>query len=329
MSQPIDRIQRVPIREVWSHEARDFSAWLSSNLDLLSEALGRQLSLQDTEVSAGDFRVDVVAEDSDGDIVIIENQLEPSNHDHLGKLVTYLASLGAKTAVWIVAEPRPEHTTAVAWLNQSTEADFFLLKAEAIRIAGSPAALLLTRIVGPSEVAKAVGQTKREFAEREHERHAFWTDLLQLASTVWQEHPHANVTANTDTWLAAGAGIASGIAYKYTVTQNECGVMLYIDLGPGREVATKAAFDALIARRESVEAAFGGPLDWQRLDDRRASAISHALPAAGGYKLPREGWPKTHRLMIDAMSRLVKSVSPFAAMLREVAKQTPATASEV
>ncbi len=113
--------------QVWKHEARDFTKWLQDNIEILNEVLDLSLSSAESERSAGDFSVDLVAEDESGNPVIIENQLEKSNHDHLGKLITYLVAIGARTAIWIVADPRPEHVSAISWLNESPAADFYLL----------------------------------------------------------------------------------------------------------------------------------------------------------------------------------------------------------
>src|SRR5712691_2992223 len=115
----IQKIARIPLREAFKHEAYDFTTWLQDNLDVLNECIDLTLSNAEREAAAGDFSVDLVAEDESGNKVIIENQLERSNHDHLGKLVTYLVAAEARVAIWIVAEPRPEHASAITWLNES------------------------------------------------------------------------------------------------------------------------------------------------------------------------------------------------------------------
>src|SRR5690606_8066214 len=115
----------------------------------------------------------LVAEDEDGNPVIIENQLGKSDHDHLGKLITYVTAFDAKTGIWIVADPRPEHVNAISWLNQSTSATFYLVKVEAVRVQApgsdqvSPPAPLLTLIVGPDETSKEIGEKKKELADRD------------------------------------------------------------------------------------------------------------------------------------------------------------------
>ena len=109
----IGKIESVPLREIWKREAYDFTSWLQDNIDVLNDALGLSLSNPEREQSAGSFNVDLVAEDENGNPVIIENQLEKSDHNHLGKLITYLIAIGAKTVIWIVADPRPEHVGAI------------------------------------------------------------------------------------------------------------------------------------------------------------------------------------------------------------------------
>ena len=169
----IGKIERVPLRDVWKHEALDLTTWLQDNIDVLNEAIDLNLSNPEREQSAGSFNIDIVAEDEAGNPVIIENQLEKSDHDHLGKLITYLVAIGAKTAIWIVSDPRPEHLASISWLNESSSANFYLLKLEAIRIGDSPPAPLLTVIVGPSEEGKEVGRAKKEMAERYQIRERF------------------------------------------------------------------------------------------------------------------------------------------------------------
>lgn len=135
---PIGKLQRVALREVWKHEAADFTQWLQDNIDVLNNALDLNLVNVDRERDTGDFSIDLVAEDDGGGTVIIENQLEKSNHDHLGKLITYLTGMSARAAIWIVSDPRPEHVAAVAWLNESSSAAFYMVKVEAVQIGDSP-----------------------------------------------------------------------------------------------------------------------------------------------------------------------------------------------
>lgn len=194
------------------------------------------------EQAAGNFSVDLVARDSSGDPVVIENQLEKSNHDHLGKLLTYLVAFEAKTAIWIVSEPRPEHVSTIAWLNESSSASFYLLKVEAIKIADSPPAPLLTLVVGPSEEGREVGK-KKELAEQDTTMLKFWTQLLDRARD--RTPLHAATSPKPSNWLIDTTGVG-GLTYGYVVRKNGARVELYIDRG-GDAAENKAVFDALAA----------------------------------------------------------------------------------
>src|SRR5215208_5803269 len=255
----VGKIQRVPLREVWKHEALNFTTWLRDNIDVLSDALNLSLINPEREQAAGDFSVDLVAEDESGDPVIVENQLEKSDHDHLGKLLTYLVAIGAKTAVWIVSEPRPEHVSTISWLNESSPASFYLVKVEAIRIGDSPAAALLTEVVGPSEESRELGETKKELAERYTLRRRFWTELLKKAAS--RIALHSSISPSRYNWIGTSAGI-SGLGFNYSVRQHDAGVELYIDRGKETSAENERIFDQLLAARESIEEVFGEPLDW-------------------------------------------------------------------
>jgi len=201
----IGKIEKVPLRSIWKHE-------------VISQAVGFELLNVEREQSTGNFNVDLVAEDSSGHTIIIENQLEKSDHDHLGKIITCLSSFDAQVAVWIVAEPRPEHIGAVSWLNESTSAKFYLLKVEGLRIGESAPAPLLTLIVGPSEAIENAGKTKREKKERHELRKQFWTVVLEKSKA---KHLLFNAISPSDaTYLSAGAG-KSGISFQCILTKEK------------------------------------------------------------------------------------------------------------
>lgn len=305
------KIERVPLRKVWKHEAYDFSQWLQDNIDVLSEVLDIELTAPEREQPAGTFSVDVVAEDTSGNLIIIENQLEKSNHDHLGKLITYLVAMGAKAAIWIVSEPRPEHVSAITWLNESSAASFYLLKLEAITIGESEPAPLLTLIVGPSEESREVGKAKKELAERHVIRYEFWAQLIGKART--QTKLHANISPSRGNWISAGAG-KYGLGFGYVIRQHSGQVELYIDRGRDAEDENKSIFDSLYQNREAIENTFGEPLDWQRLDGKRACRIRKEI-TAGGYR-DNEKLSGIQDDMIDKMIRLSKALKPFIAKLK-------------
>jgi hypothetical protein len=308
-TEQIGKLKRVPLREVWKHEAYDFTQWLQQNIDVLNDALDLNLVNVDREQAAGQFSIDLVAEDEGGGTVIIENQLEKSNHDHLGKLITYLTGMGAKAAIWIVSDPRPEHVAAVAWLNESSSAAFYMVKVEGVRIGDSKAAPLLTLIVGPSKETQEVGKTKKELAERYGIRKRWWTQLVKRSAKVSKLHAH--ITPGEYSWIGTSSGI-SGLNFNYVVNQDASSAELYIDRGEAEE--NKSMFDQLNANQAAVGKAFGGPLSWERLETKRACRIRFTLE--GGYRSPEEEWPAIQDKVINAMNRLEQALRPYLKQLK-------------
>ncbi len=308
----IGRLQRVPLREVWRHEAYDFTQWLQENLEALSEELDLQLVNAEREQRAGTFSVDLVAEDEAGGKVIIENQLAKSDHDHLGKVLTYLVLMEARAAVWVVSSPRPEHVAAITWLNESSSANFYMVKLEAVQIGDSQPAPLFTLIVGPSEEAKEVGFAKKEFAERYAIRKRWWSQLIDRSTT--KNKLHAHITPGEYSWIGTSSGVR-GLGLNYVVTQTECGAELYIDRGKGCDDENAAIFDALEINKSAIEGSFKGALSWQRLESRRACRIKYTNKS-GGYRSAESAWPDLHDDVIDAMARLETALRPFLAKLK-------------
>ncbi len=309
MIDQIGRLERVPLREVWKHEAYDFTQWLQENVDVLNAAINLTLVNIEREQAAGTFSIDLVAEDEGGAKVIIENQLEKSNHDHLGKLITYLTALNARAAIWIVADPRPEHVAAISWLNDSSSAAFYLVKVEAVRIGASPPAPLLTVIVAPSEEKSEVAATNKEFAERYEIRQRWWTKLIEQPAAEL----HAHLTPGLYSWIGVSSGYR-GLNYNYVVTQDECGAELYIDRGKGAEEENKFIFDQLASHKAEIDNAFGSPLNWERLDAKRASRIRANL--RGGYRSPEDEWGSIQLSLAQTMSRLEQALRPFLKSLK-------------
>ena len=302
----IGRLRRVSLREVWPHEARDFTPWLAENIDVLNNAIDLSLSIVEREQAAGDFSVDLVAEDESGNPVIIENQLERSNHDHLGKLITYLTQIGATAAIWIVADPRPEHISAISWLNESSSASFYLLKLEAVRIEDSPPAPVLTLIVGSSEESQEAGETKKEFTERHILRHRFWTQLLERAQK--KTSLHVNTLPNNSNCIKTSTGNGE-FYFRYLVQRHTSDIELYIDRGKDADSENEKIFDTLEKAKRKTEETFGEPLEWQRLEGQRSCRIGKRF-SLGGYRDDEDKWQEIQDTTIDAMIRLEKAFRP-------------------
>jgi len=309
----IEKITRVPLREIWKHEAFDFTAWLCENIDVLNEILGIELSNAETEQSAGNFNVDIKTDDESGNTVIIENQLEKSNHDHLGKLITYLAAFEAKKAIWIVAEPRQEHINAISWLNEGdNNCDFYLLKIGGIKIGDSYPAPLITKIVGPSVETKQVGKIKKEDSERHRLRLKFWTLLLEKAK---QKHNLFNsISPSKDTWIGASAG-KGGISYTYWVTKHGVRVELRIDRGKDSEEENLNIFNQLKSQKENIENKFCDTLNWDESEGNRMCAIRKQLEL-GGYRNDENEWDKIVENAIDNMTRLEQATKELVRKLK-------------
>jgi len=307
----IGKIKRVPLRDVWKHEALDFTTWLEKNIDVINDILDLNLSGAERERSAGKFSVDLVAEDETSNPVIIENQLEKSNHDHLGKIITYLTALEAKIAIWIVADPRPEHIRAISWLNESSTASFYLLKIEAIQIEDSAPAPLLTLIVGPSEEARDVGKTKKYLAERYTIRYNWWSQFLEYAKT--KTKLHANISPNKYSWLGTSAG-KRGLGLNYSVTKTDSKIELYIDRGKDSDEENKAIFNSFYKTKDQIEKIFDGHLEWQSLEGKRACRIMKQIK--GGYQSSEEKWLEIHKRMVDRMIQLDEALKPYIQRLK-------------
>lgn len=304
----IGKLKKVPLREIWQNEARDFTKWLADNIDTLNEVLETNFAVEGTERNVGDFFLDIVAEDPEGGRVIVENQLEKTDHDHLGKVLTYLTNLDAKTAVWISSNPREEHIKTINWLNENTPDDvaFYLVKVEAVRIGESPAAPLFSIVAEPTQITKEIGREKKEYAERHHLRKEFWTQLLERAKS--KTPLHSNITPPIYHWIGTGAG-KSGIGYNYAITGEMGNAEVYLDRGKEYPTLNKERFDQLFAHKDEIEKAFGAPLSWERLDKKRASRIAFRFPGLG--LRTKEQWPELQDKMIDAMIRLEKAIGPY------------------
>lgn len=297
----VSRLKRVSLREIWSNEEGDFTPWMENNLDILGEALGIELSVVEREKKAGTFEADLLAEDSDSNPVIIENQFGKSDHDHLGKTITYLTQLNAKTVIWICEDPRPEHVTAFTWLNETTPDDisFYLVKLEAFQIENSPPAPHFVVLSRPSSAIKAIGATKKEFAERHKKRHEFWEGLLDKSKA--KTDLFANIKPSKENWIGTSARVGiTGLYYNYVILMRSSRVELYIDTG--NKDKNKAIFDQLYSKREEMERRVGGKIEWQRLEEKRACRIAVLVSNRTGLK-DEDKWDRIQNDMVESMMR--------------------------
>ncbi|MBN2103501.1 DUF4268 domain-containing protein [bacterium] len=302
----ISKIERLRIKDIWKNEAYDFTPWLRDNIDTLNEILDTSLSNAESEQRVGSFSVDLIAEDESGNPIIIENQFGKSDHDHLGKLLTYSSFIEAKGAIWIVENPRPEHIKAITWLNEETAFPFYLIKVEAIKIDDSDPAPLFTLIVGPSEESRDVGEIKKDIAERYGIRKKFWTELLNKAKG--KTKLHANISPGQYNWVGTSSG-KRGLNYNYTVRQHSSTVELYIDRGTDSDEENLDIYNKLLENKKEIESEFGADLLWESLENRRACRISKTINI-GGYK-DDDKWENIQEEMIDTMIKFEKALKPY------------------
>jgi len=290
------------LREVWKDEAKDFTPWLVDNIDVLGEVLGLTFVSAEREQRAGDFSVDITAQEEKSERkFIIENQLGKSDHDHLGKVVTYLAYLEAKAAVWIVGEPRPEHVTAISKLNEGI-ADFYLVKLEAVNIEESPPAALFTLITGPSIQAKEKGERQREESAQEEACREFWSKLLDYAKNKTELHS----SISPGRWPYVGTKIRSEIDLKYYVRKKDTRIGIEIDQGPGSDEKNRIIFDQLKLRQESIEEVFEDSLVWEAKEGTRRCRVFYDI--TGGGWADQDKWEGIHEQMVEAMIRFHRAL---------------------
>lgn len=268
----IGKLEEVDIRELWKHEQYDFSEWLykKENIENLNDILGLTLVDISKETYVGSYRCDLFAKDETTGIkVIIENQLEMSNHDHLGKIITYASGLDAKVVVWIVKEAREEHRSAIEWLNNNTNSNinFFLIEIHAYKIGNSDNAPMFQVIEQPNDFIKNNKSINSNdtMNKSQSQRLEFWNQFNNVL--VERGKPFNVRKATTDHWYNVAIGTSDAhIDITLVNKDSVIGVELYI-------TDNKEFFDKLYQRKDEIENDLGFKLDWRRLNNSKASRI--------------------------------------------------------
>ncbi len=268
----IGKLEEVDIRELWKHEQYDFSEWLSKkeNIENLNDILGLTLVDISKETYVGSYRCDLFAKDETTGIkVIIENQLEMSNHDHLGKIITYASGLDAKVVVWIVKEAREEHRSAIEWLNNNTNSNinFFLIEIHAYKIGNSDNAPMFQVIEQPNDFIKNNKSINSNdtMNKSQSQRLEFWNQFNNVL--IERGKPFNVRKATTDHWYNVAIGTSDAhIDITLVNKDSVIGVELYI-------TDNKELFDKLYQKKAEIENDLGFKLDWRRLNNSKASRI--------------------------------------------------------
>lgn len=271
----LGRLSPVDPRSVWANEAHDFTPWLERNLDVLTDALGIEgiVSVR-REVPVGGFSLDLLGEDSHGRLIAVENQLDGSDHSHLGQLLVYAAGLGASVVVWVAPRLREEHRAVLDWLNDhtDTDVDFFGVELGVVRIGDSPPAPVFNVVAQPNDWGKATRQIGQGNDLRSR-RQAFYAAVFER---IAEAMPTFRVPKpSTENWSAFRSGPFGNYGLVFAA-QGVFRVEIYLDSTDPD--LPKQIFDRLHARRTELEARLGS-LDWERIDGRRACRISVQRPA--------------------------------------------------
>ena len=299
----IQKIQKVPLREIWNKEDKDFTKWLEENIDYLNEVIGFDITVLSREEKVGPFKVDLYGEDNFGNKVIIENQLEKTDHGHLGQIITYLVNLEANTAIWITKEPTEEHIKVIDWLNEITPDDmsFYLIKLEAIKIGDhSAAAPLFTVIKRPTTEKKQIGSERKEYAQRHVFREKFWNQFLLEVNK--KNSLFKNISPSTDSWIGIGVG-KGGINLNLVVSKKYARPEIYINRGD--KETNKEIFDYFYKLKAKIEKDFGNKLVWEKMEDNVTSRIKYQLDDVNIFD--EEDWPKMIEFLIDSSARMYKA----------------------
>ena len=267
----LGKIVDVPLKELWPGEATHFTPWLGDNLALLSDQLGMELELEQTEAGAGDFSADIVAKDvSTNRRVVIENQFGLTDHRHLGQILTYSSVLNASVVVWIAETIRQEHKQAIDFSNQNLRQGLkiYAIEATVIRIDDSKPAFRLEVVCAPTEALTPKEGPDSDTGERYR---SFFQSLLDELRT---QHKFTNArTGQAQNWYAFTSEDSKVFKYSTSFTRGaKVKAEVYIDTAD--KAKNEALFDWLSSRTDEIEAKFGEKLSWEKLDAARACRIA-------------------------------------------------------
>ena len=308
----IGTLEQVPVRSVWPKEAGDFTPWLAENVELMSDALGMELELEGKEVSVGGYSADLVFRDlTSGALVVVENMYGSTDHDHLGKLITYAAGLDASHAVLLTETFRAEHRSALTWLNSiSTEGcGFFGLSLEVWRIGNSIPAPRLRVDVQPDDWSKSVRVTKDlQDSERDTLYRQFWAGVQSSfreddADWAGQGRPPKTTWMN----FKSRQGVGFNVAFCKPGGMRRLRVEAYIDTG--NKNTTTEVYSDLESRSDEIEGEFGEALEWDPLENRRASRVSSYFPKQIAIE-DEDLWPEAREWIVSTLGRLRAAIDP-------------------
>lgn len=321
-------LKKLPVREAWKGEASLFTPWLRDNCDLLAKELGIDMIATGTEVAVGKFAVDIQGKDARERPIIIENQLEPTDHGHLGQLLTYAGGLDAATIIWVAPQFREEHRQAIDWLNQKTVdgVDFFAVEVELLQIDDSAPAPHFRVVAQPNSWTKRTRRkaTDEASSEKAARRIEFLSNVLETTKSKRSDLTNASRVSNPSAfWFSAGrAGFYFG---WYFNSQGNVRVELTIDNGNLEE--NLWFFDQLKLTEAELGTQLGMPLQWLRKETQKLQRIIAHGPTDAVIDGPLAGVAAMEQWAVAAMLKVTDVFRPRIKQLPQFVPPLPAEES--
>ncbi|MDL2286056.1 DUF4268 domain-containing protein [Desulfococcaceae bacterium OttesenSCG-928-F15] len=314
MDKTLGIFKQLDVRSQWPHEGQDFTPWLAKeeNIAELGKALGLELEVEEVERAVGPYSADILAKDSYGKYVVIENQLEKTNHDHLGKAITYASVLNASAVVWIATKFTEQHQRAIEWLNDniaSEEPGFYAVEIELWQIDNSRPAIRFNVVSRPASIKPSIAQADAgDLSDKRLIQLQFWTKFaeeLRIQNVIPSpREPKPRY------WFDVPLG-KTGIFLSNTANtyENKVGVRVYV-----KHAGQPTAFEQLLEQKDAIEKAMGEPLAWdpnpQALD--KVIALEKHLDFSD-----REAWPEAINWMVQKVAKMRKVFPPYLSKLKK------------
>jgi hypothetical protein len=267
-------LKSVDIRKIFPSEPGNFTPWLAENINKLSNILGRDLEIVQTEYAIGDFSADIVAKDlASSDIIVIENQFGSSDHKHLGQILLYCAGINASCMVWIAESFKDEHRKTIDWLNNNTisNIEFYAIELEIIQIDDSKPVPLFKIIESPNKnIVSGTGNASLRNSDTQEKYRQYFQGLID---ELREKYKFTNVkVGQAQGWYAFPSENSKIYKYETSFALNDR-VRAGIYLDSGDKNKNKDIFDKLFLDKEIIEKEFGETLCWEKLDNKRACRI--------------------------------------------------------
>ena len=308
--QNFEKLVEIDLIEGWKHESADFTPWLADNeenLQMLGDTLGMTLELEAREKSVGSFSADIVCTDMDTNArVLIENQLYRTDHDHLGKLLTYVAGLEAVTAIWITKKFRDEHRAALEWINKNTHENvrFFGLEIQLWKIGNSLPAPKFNIVVKPNNWSREISRVvhQGEISESGQKHKEYWAAFLQTLGNT--EGPiNSALTPLPQSWMSFAIG-RSRFALRTAANRylQQIRVDLYIT---GSDA--NSFFHLLHKQKDEIENDLGHSLAWEELPGQDSRIVSYNPDTVDPDN--KEGWTEQHKWLAEKLNSMHRAFS--------------------